>query len=202
MHTALQAKQTGDFERSYQALNAIKAQMYEIDRNENQNPYQPGVVTGSLVVQPFIDKSFAYLTNSYNSTFDKALEVEANYNPHKLYTNVAQLQNQQVTLRERTLALNPPLEVIRLEPKGYFGFELQEPIRVERISYKLTPASVYANLKLEVSTDGTDWKLIDTKEDKEAVQASANQTVKFIRITNTAKHTLEGRIENLKIIVK
>ncbi|MEO5790081.1 beta-N-acetylglucosaminidase, partial [Gelidibacter sp.] len=66
MHTALQAKQSDDFERSYKALNAMKAQMYVIDRTENQNPYQPGVVTGSLVVQPFIDKSFAYLTNTYN----------------------------------------------------------------------------------------------------------------------------------------
>ncbi len=202
MYTALQAKQSDHFERSYDAIKAIKTQMYEIDRTENQNPYQPGVVTGSLVVQPFIDKSFAYLTNSYNKAFDKHLEVEANYNPHKLYTNVAQLQNQQVTLRERTLALNPPLEVIRLKSNDYFGFELQEPTRVERISYKLTPASVYANLKLAVSTNGTDWKLIEVKEDKETIQASVNQTVKYIRIISTASETIEARIEQFTVHVK
>ena len=202
MYTALQAKQADDFERSYKALHAIKAQMYAIDRTENQNPYQPGVVTGSLVVVPFIDKSYAYLTNSYNAEFGKQLKVEANYNPHKLYTNVAQLQNQQVTLRERTLALNPPLEVIRLEPNSYFGFELQEPTRVERISFKATPVSGYQNLRLEVSTNGTDWTSLESKEDKEVLQASANQTVKFIRMISTAAETIEVRIENFTVTVK
>ena len=202
MYTALQAKQADDFERSYKALHAIKAQMYAIDRTENQNPYQPGVVTGSLVVVPFIDKSYAYLTNSYNAEFGKQLKVEANYNPHKLYTNVAQLQNQQVTLRERTLALNPPLEVIRLEPNSYFGFELQEPTRVERISFKATPVSGYQNVRLEVSTNGTDWTSLESKEDKEVLQASANQTVKFIRMISTAAETIEVRIENFTVTVK
>ena len=202
MYTALQAKQADDFERSYKALHAIKAQMYAIDRTENQNPYQPGVVTGSLVVVPFIDKSYAYLTNSYNAEFGKQLKVEANYNPHKLYTNVAQLQNQQVTLRERTLALNPPLEVIRLEPNSYFGFELQEPTRVERISFKATPVSGYQNVRLEVSTNGTDWTSLESKEDKEVLQASANQTVKFVRMISTAAETIEVRIENFTVTVK
>ena len=202
MYTALQAKQADDFERSYKALHAIKAQMYAIDRTENQNPYQPGVVTGSLVVVPFIDKSYAYLTNSYNAEFGKQLKVEANYNPHKLYTNVAQLQNQQVTLRERTLALNPPLEVIRLEPNSYFGFELQEPTRVERISFKATPVSGYQNVRLEVSTNGTDFISLESKEDKEVLQASANQTVKFIRMISTAAETIEVRIENFTVTVK
>ena len=202
MYTALQAKQADDFERSYKALHAIKAQMYAIDRTENQNPYQPGVVTGSLVVVPFIDKSYAYLTNSYNAEFGKQLKVEANYNPHKLYTNVAQLQNQQVTLRERTLALNPPLEVIRLEPNSYFGFELQEPTRVERISFKATPVSGYQNVRLEVSTNGTDFISLESKEDKEVLQASANQTVKFVRMISTAAETIEVRIENFTVTVK
>lgn len=89
MYSALQAKQANTFESSYQAFNAMKAQMYAIDRTENQNPYQPGVVTGSLVVQPFIDKSFAFLTNTYNKEFGENLQGEANYNPHQLFTNVA-----------------------------------------------------------------------------------------------------------------
>ena len=113
-----------------------------------------------------------------------------------------QLQNQQVTLRERTLALNPPLEVIRLEPNSYFGFELQEPTRVERISFKATPVSGYQNVRLEVSTNGTDWTSLESKEDKEVLQASANQTVKFIRMISTAAETIELRIENFTVTVK
>lgn len=202
MYTALQAKQIDDFERSYKALNGIKAQMYALDRTENQNPYQPGVKTGSLIVAPLIDSSFAYLTTTFNNEFGKHLKVEANYNPHKIYTNVAQLQNQQITLRDRMLALNPPLEVIRLEANAYFGFELQDAILVNKVSYKLLPTSVYENLKLQVSTNGTDWEILETKEDKEVMQASVNKTVKYVRITNASKETIEARIGQFTIVVK
>ncbi|MGC1633771.1 MAG: O-GlcNAcase, partial [Gelidibacter sp.] len=202
MYKALQAKDTDDFERSYQAIKAIKTHMYAIDRTENQNPFQPGVKTGSLVIVPLIDNGFAYLTNSYNKTFNKHLEVEANYNPHKLYTNVAQLQNQQVTLRDRTLALNPPLEVIRLESQSYFGFELQDAILVSRVSFKATPTLVYEHLKLEVSSNGTDWEIVPTKEDKEVMQASVNKKVKYVRVINTTSGTVESKIELFTVIVK
>ncbi|WP_211222925.1 beta-N-acetylglucosaminidase [Gelidibacter mesophilus] len=202
MYETLEAKKADDFERSYRALNAIKAQMYVIDRSENQNPYQPGVVTGSLVMQPFIDKGFAYLTNAYNQAFDKNLEVEGHYNPHKLYTDVAQLQNQQTTLRERTLTMNAPLEVIRFEANSYFGFELQDLVHVNRVALKVSPTSSYANFKLEVSTDSTEWKSIVTKEDKDILQGNVNQSVKYIRIVNTAINTVEARIEQLTVNVK
>lgn len=202
MYEALEAKKADDFERSYRALNAIKAQMYAIDRSENQNPYQPGVVTGSLVVQPFIDKGFAYLTNAYHQAFDKNLEVEGHYNPHKLYTNVAQLQNQHVTLRERTLALNPPLEVISLKPQSYVGFELQESAPVKSISYKLSPTSVYEQLALEVSSNGTEWTTVKTEVNEEAVKTSINNDVKFIRIINTSSETEEAKLEHFKVMLR
>ncbi len=138
MYKSLQAKQTIDYERSYNAIKAIKTEMYHLDHQENQNPYQPGVKTATLVIVPLIDKSFVYLTNAYNKAFTKNLEVETSYNPHKLFTNVAQLKNQQITLRDRTLTLRPPLEVIRLKPQSYFGFELQETGHINNIAYKLS----------------------------------------------------------------
>ncbi|MEO9076274.1 MAG: beta-N-acetylglucosaminidase [Gelidibacter sp.] len=202
MHTALLAKQTDDFERSYQAVKAIKTQMYEIDRTKNQNPYQPGVKTATLVVAPLIDSSFVYLTNRYNQEFSTHLEVEANYNPHQLFTNIAQLQNQQITLRDRTLALSPPLEVIRLESQAYFGFELQEGTQVKNMSCKLSPASVYESLQLEVSSDSIAWTTIPTVGKKEVLEANVNQLTKYIRISNTSSETLEVKIDHFKIDLK
>ena len=202
MYTALQAKQAADFERSYKALNAIKALMYAIDHTENQNPYQPGVKTGSLIIEPLIDSSFTYLTNAYNHIFDKHLELDANYNPHKLFTNVAQLQNQQITLRDRTLALNPPLEVIRFTPHSYFGFELHEVALVSKLSFKLLPISANKNLKLEISTNGTAWTTIPMEEKKEIMQATINQVTKNIRIINTSLETIETKIEHVKVELK
>ncbi len=202
MYKSLQAKQSKDFERSYHAIKAIKVQMYHLDHQENQNPYQPGVKTGTLVMTPLIDKSFVHLTKAYNKAFHKNLEAETNYNPHKLFTNVAQLKNQQITLRDRTLALNPPLEVIRLNPQSYFGFELQEAGPIKNIAYKLGPATINDNLELEISTDGTVWETLQTKEDKEVLQASVKQAVKYIRIINKSIETVEARIEQFTILVR
>lgn len=202
MYTALQEKQTDDFERSYQALKAIKAKMYAIDRTENQNPYQPGIKTGTLVVSPLIDKGFAYLTKAYNQAFDKKLEVEANYNPHQLFTNIEQLKNQPITLRNRTLALNPPLEVLRLEPQSYFGFELQDVTQAKTIAYKLTPAAVYEHLVLEVSSDGAEWTSVKTEVKDDAIKANINSEVKFIRIMNTSGDIVEAKLEHFTVMLK
>ena len=202
MYTALQAKANDDFERSYQAVKAIKMQMYEIDRTKNQNPFQPGVKTGSLVVAPLIDHGIAALNKSYNQEFNKDLEVEANYNPHQLFTNVAQLQNQQITLRDRTLALNPPLEVIRLEPNSYFGFELQEETQAKKMSFNFGSISVYKDLKLEVSKDGIEWTTVPTEEKNEVLQAVINQVTTFIRIRNASSETLEFKINSMRLNVK
>lgn len=202
MYAALEAKKTEDFERSYQAIKAIKAQMYKLDRTENQNPYQPGIKTGTLVVSPLIDKSFAHLTNAYNEAFDKHLEVEANYNPHHLFTNSAQLQNQQITLRDRTLALNPPLEVLRIEPESYFGFELQDVGVVKSVSYKLSPGAVYEHFTLEVSNDGTDWTAVKTEVKEDVIKASIDSEVKYIRVINTSSETLEAKLDHFTIILK
>lgn len=195
MYLALEAQNPEDFERSYQAIKAIKAKMYTIDRTENQNPYQPGVKTGTLVVSPLIDNGFANLTNRFNDTYGKDLEVEANYNPHQLFTNVDQLQNQQITLRDRNLTLNPPLEVIHLEPKDYFGFKLEKTGAIKKMVFKLSPVSGYDKLTIEVSSNGTDWRTLNTTKDKGMVQALKAEEVRYIRVINNSEETVTGRIE-------
>ncbi|MBA6153250.1 beta-N-acetylglucosaminidase [Gelidibacter maritimus] len=202
MYTALQDKQTDAFERSYQALKAIKAKMYAIDRTENQNPYQPGIKTGTLVVSPLIDKGFLYLTKAYNQAFDKHLEVDANYNPHLLFTNIEQLKNQPITLRDRTLALNPPLEVISIAPHEYIGFELLDDTHAHKIAYKLAPAKVYEHLTLEVSSNGTEWTSLKTEVKEDVVKASVNSEVKFIRIINTSAGIEETKLEHFTVALK
>ncbi|WOD42816.1 beta-N-acetylglucosaminidase [Hwangdonia lutea] len=202
MHTALQAKNSDAFERSYQAVKAIKAEMYKIDREENQNPYQPGIKTATLVIAPLIDKSFVHLTKTYNKAFGKNLEVDANYNPHKLFTNIEQLKNQQVTLRDRTLALNPPLEIIRLSPQAYFGFELQKEIRVNKLVLQLEKSLIYNNLNLEISTNGKEWSEIKTEQKDASLQASINAKVKFVRMKNASNETLNGKIKKFTVKIK
>ncbi|MCR8668728.1 beta-N-acetylglucosaminidase domain-containing protein [Aestuariibaculum sp. M13] len=203
MYKALQTQNTNAFERSYQAVKALKTEMYALDRSENQNPYQPGIKTASLIVTPLINNSFKLLTQNYNKAFGKQLELEADYNPHTLFTNIAQLENQQVNLRDRTLVLNPPLEIIRLEPGAYLGFELQEATRITQMHYKLTPDTIYTNLKLEISNNGEEWATIPHPLDnKDLVKVSVNQTAKYIRLINTSTETLETKLKQLSINIK
>lgn len=155
-----------------------------------------------MVITPLIDKSFAYLTASYNKQFDKNLEVEANYNPHKLFTNIEQLSNQSINLRDRTLVLNPPLEVIKIGTNTYFGFELHNTTRVSKLHLKLAPISGYKNLELEVSVNGKDWMEIKTNQKNDMLEASINKTIKYIRIKNASTETLNTKIEHFKVLLK
>lgn len=202
MYSALKDKNATSFERSYLAMKAIKTEMYNIDHNQNQNPYQPGVKTGSLVVTPLIDKGFAHLTNVYNKTYNKNLEIEANYNPHLLYTNITQLKNQNSTLRDRKLKLNTPLEVIRFEPQSYFGFELGDDSYVKKVTYKLSSATAYKSLVLEISTNGSEWTAVKSEVKNETVQANVNAKAKYVRVRNTAKETLEAKLDSFVVGLK
>lgn len=202
MYKGLQAKDTTAFERSYNAFKAIRSQMYAIDRKENQNPYQPGVKTGTLVIDPLIDDSFAFLTNTYNTNFSKSLSVESNYNPHILYTNIAQLKNQPVVLRDRLLSLNTPLEVIQIKPNEYFGVELKEAGRVPKLTYKLVPSTAYKNLKIETSADGLKWDVVKGEEKNEIMQAGVRGLVKYVRVTNTSSENVDVKIDYVRLELK
>lgn len=202
MYDALQAKKTESFERSYDAMKAIKMGMYTIDQNENQNPFQPGVKTGSLVVKPLIDDSFVYLTKAYNKAFNKDLEIEVDYNPHVLYSNIDQLKNQPILLPNKTVSLNPPMEVVKIQPQAYFGFELEKVTQVKNIVLTIAPNTVYENLNIEVSTNGTDWETLTTKTDILKLLAPGEHEAKYIRVINASSEIVEGKIERFSIQTK
>ncbi len=198
MAKALQAKQPQQFENSYKSILEKKAKMYNIDNEQNQNPYQPGIKTASLVIAPMIDEGFALMTETYNKEFGKTLKVESNFNPHKLSTNIHQLKKQQITLKNKMLALNPPLEVISFESKDFLGFELEGNKRVKEIEYKLE-SSFNANLQLEVSKDGMEWQTPVKQTVNGGVKAFPKETAKFIRIINHTNTKIEIKIKSLTV---
>jgi len=199
MEKALKAKKAEEFERSYREVRSIKSEMYKINHQENQNPYQPGIKTASLVIAPMIDRGFTHLVKSYNNEFDKTLKIDADYNPHQLFTNIPELKDQPITLRERILELSPPLEIIRFEPKSFVGFELQEATKVKEIVYKMESSEIYGNLKLEVSLNGKDWDITSTEKVDNQMRATLNQNVKYIRVSNYLDKEVETKIERLAI---
>lgn len=202
MYSALKENEKEDFEKTYKAVKAMKSQMYEIDQTENQNPYQPGIKTASLVITPLIDSTFVQLIRTYNKKFDKNLPLQSNYNPHQLYTNVAQLKNQSLNLKNRKLALNPPLEVIRMDAQAYFGFELEKSNNVKQIFLKLEGLENLSVLHLEVSDNGTDWEKIEIETKNDELKGMVNKGVKYIRIINSSQEKIEMKIKEFSAIIK
>lgn len=202
MNKALKTGNPEEFERNYNEIKSIKAQMYQIDTNENQNPYQPGVKTASLVITPLIQDSFRYLTETYNINFKKNLETESEYNPHTLITTISQLNQQRITLKNKVVTLNPPLEIIRFQPGDFVGIELESPTLLEKIEYKLDPAKSRQKLKLEISLDGQEWTMPPTRNSKNRIVVFLENRVKSIRISNISSENIETKIENFKIEIK
>lgn len=67
-HAALKSRDGMETWRKLAAANAALAEMAEIDRTENRNPYQPGVRTGSLVITPFVRELVATTSARFLST--------------------------------------------------------------------------------------------------------------------------------------
>ena len=108
---------------------------------------------------------------------------------------LVEMVNFEVTTDE-SVTSRPPLEVIKILPKDYFGFELLEMAHIQKIAYQLNPSNPYKNLQLEVSSDGSNWSSVKTEEKKEIMQANVQKAVKFIRVKNNTSENL-----NVKIIL-
>ncbi|MBI6116796.1 beta-N-acetylglucosaminidase [Salegentibacter maritimus] len=197
MQKALQTKNQKEFEDNYNSVLKIKTEMFELDSRENQNPYQPGIKTGSLVITPMIDEAFTLLTSAYNKEFGKSLKIESNFNPHSLFTNINKLKEQPITFKNKVLSLNPPLEVITFEAEDFLGFELEEVKKLKEVGYKLEPS--LDALTWQVSKDGNTWSTPATKEANGHIKAFPKEAVKFIRIINATDTKIETRIKTLRI---
>jgi len=79
---------------------------------------------------------------------------------------------------------------------------LQETGHIKNIAYKLSPAKINDNLELKISTNVTDWETLPPKEDKEVVQASVKQALKYIRVINKSIETTEARIKEFTISLR
>ena len=112
MVKALDGKDTA-FKTYYDRARALQTQMYELDMTENQNPYQPGVKVGSLILLPTLNQVYTQVTSAYNTQYKTHLETKAEYNPYTLTSDVPQLKTQLVRARHQNVNVSPSNEVIK-----------------------------------------------------------------------------------------
>ena len=167
-----------EFKQKHAHLKALQQLSYEVDQTYNQNPYQPGVKTGSKVLRPFIDQAFVTITQRFNEKYHTQLSAESYYSPHKLVSDVEQLRNQPLQTKNDQVVISPLLEVVKWPAGGFIEITFDKVYPSFTLDINFGTKELPGWGKLEVSEDGKNWKLIELskKEQKVAVQA--------IRFTN------------------
>ena len=179
MSKAQQSKQADEAKELHTALKGILQEMEHLDATCNQNPYQPGVKTGSLVLMPMIQQLYAETAVQLYGA-DAVLSTQAN----KLYTNIAQIAFQPVKQYNNKLSCVRLLEVIKVPANGYLGHHWSKDIAAKSIEFNLPQAS-WAWAVVEWSADGETWSEVAHQlTEVKGTISSIDPTARYIRIRN------------------
>jgi hyaluronoglucosaminidase len=171
---------------AYLNTHHLLGEMKNLNQTQNQNPYQPGVATGSLVLYPFVIDTF----NSYGKRFltNQAQENKA-ISQEKLLTNVPQIQNQPVQSNEKSVSISPILEPVQLAPKAYFGLSWLDNRTAKQLNFNFDSNNFADWGIFETSTDGITWQKHKTSLNAKSKNITLDPNVYFVRFVNSTDST-------------
>lgn len=177
----------GSFESTYHHARTLQKQMFELDAFDNQNPYQPGVKTGSKVLLPTLNELFSLSTEIYNKTQVKALDAKAVYSPYKLESNVPQLKIQPIQNRGRNVNVSPSNEVIKWPAGAHVTVSMEKASAITHLQFDLGTPAVATLFACDIY-DGKVWipAKLTQESGKNGINAEvpAAVEVKMIRLSN------------------
>lgn len=201
---AVEGKNRELFDNLYTNMKQLKQEMYDNNNTLNQNPFQPGAEVGTLVLQPLVDSAVQHYAKRYEQMYGVALAPITNYTPHQLFSNVAQIQNSPVRYLHKAITITPLLEVVKVQPLGYYGIEMipQQTIQQTRIDFGSDQFPAWA--VVQVSEDGENWITYEGKmNDRKMWIGGALQTpFSYIRVVNTSGNTQECFVRRFEVKVK
>lgn len=175
------------FLRKYNHVKALQQQMFYLDQTYNQNPYQPGVKTASRVIKPLIDQTFATVVALFNQKFNAHLDAATDYMPYKMISNVEQIKNLPLQVKANRILISPANEVVKWAAGNSVEIELDAIYPGENIQINFGKDAPCTWGRLEISTDGKEWKAIDLKQKESRLSAGLQKApVKFVRFTNVS----------------
>lgn len=196
--SSLQPEKTGHlrraFEKRYRHARALQHQMFECEMTENQNPYQPGVKTGSLILQPTIDMLFGYATASYNKASGSNLDTRAHYSPHTLNSDVPQLTSQPIQYRGRNVFVSPSNEVIKWPAGASVHITTERPTVLQQLTVDLGTPDIADKFTCEISTDGRYWQTVPLTQANEQTVIQGELPaigIQHLRLTNRSNEEIE-----------
>ncbi len=201
MQQALENDNREHFRRLYDYIKVLKEQMYENSRTMNQNPYQPGVKTATLVIEPLIDSTLMAFTDQYAQKYGERLPAIANYSPHTLFTNIKQIETLPIRDLRKNISISPILEVLKMPANGYFGIEFVPAQEINRVRINIGLPEFPSWVAVQISADGKNWTPAEGKaNDKgEWIGAKQPENVRFIRLTNNSDKEEECYLKTFEV---
>lgn len=186
LQDALNNDDKSKFTSLYNHIKDIKQEMFDNSNIYNQNPYQPGVKTATLVVEPLIDSTLVLMANRYESMYNEKLESLTDYNPHTMYSNINQIKDQPVRFFRKNISISPLLEVVKVPANGYFGIALAEELQVTNTKVNIGTEGIPEWAAIEYSTDGDIWTEYEGKTNDKGdwTAGKTDDKVKYIRLVN------------------
>lgn len=197
LYNEFQNNNVDGFMKAYEAVKTQEKKMFSHSESANQNPYQPGVVVGSLVMKPLTEDIFKTFTERFNQKYGKNLEVISQYIPHKLATNISLFKNQRILFKRNVVEISPKLEPMTLKSKEFLGIELEQQKEISRVTIDLNNKE-WKNLSVKISDDGKNWTVLEGQSNDKNTQwnpKNNNIKTKFIIIEN---HSAEPQSIYLK----
>lgn len=204
LYKAWQDQYQDAFLKSYRHLRALQYLSYKYDQDTHAEASQPGIKTGSKVLRPFVDKLFTHLVNEYNHRFGATLETTLNYSHFKLESDVEQLKNLAITLRNGSkISVSSLNEVLKWKENGTMTLTLEEalPIAEFRLDLGMTPIDW---IKLEVQQEDGCWMNTEIPQLWSTVYRSKldGQRIKAIRLINTSGKLQECYLKSCYLLIK
>lgn len=178
----------------YCNLLNLEAQKDDISTKNNRNPYQPGVKTGSLVMQPLVDATLVWNAKQLYEYLNPGQEKTASpiQTQARLSTDIEQLKQVQLQTADQNIIITPLLEVVKINDGQYFAIELPLVVTKGSIQANLNNKEVANWGKIEISEDGNTWQTVDFNLKGTNFTANfENRPAKIVRFKNTGTTTRE-----------
>lgn len=191
------------FLSSYRHIRALQQQLYLNDQHYNQNGYQPGMRPASLVIKPLIDQTFVAAVERYNRLTGSSLAATVEYSPHKLVSDVPQIQHLPLQARGKQVLVTPSNEVVRWGAGQKVEIELDKVYPLTGIIVNFFKNEPCPWGRFEISVDGKQWRTVEHVHQgvRQRVYFK-NEPVRFVRFTNVSDEAHEVFFRQFVIMMK
>lgn len=181
--------------------------MNVVDNTKNQNPYQPGVKTGSLVLTPFVKDLYRHTGQNFIKMGQKPEAAEATVNTSvsssTLVTNIEKLRYQPLQITNQQIAIAPVMEVTNLQDGEYVGLTIDNNLRGTTFHFNLASGNLQTWGHFETSVDGHQWKTVKPADERgKGSFNNLEENTRYIRFINTSGKQQSLNLREFKIDVK